>query len=134
MNPFRRAVRPMLFLPDGYLFLDSIHQPLSRFKSISPVSGAEGHNDACLAEFQMPQPMDDRAFDDGPATSCFGFQLSKFSFSHFRITIVVERTCLFFRSKLARGSKEHDDGTRLCRTDLANRSIRIDGVMSYLDH
>ena len=134
MNPFRRAVCPVLFLPDRYLFLDSIHEPLSCFKCISPVSGAKGDYDACLAEFQVAQAMGDGAFDDRPASSCFGFQLNQLPLRHFRIAIVVERTCLFFRSKLTRRSQEHDDGPGLSRTDLANCGIRIDRVASYLDH
>ena len=59
MDPFRRAVSPILLLPDWHNLLECVNQPLPGFEGITAVWRADGDRDAGFTDFQMDESMDE---------------------------------------------------------------------------
>ena len=67
MNPFRRAVGPVFFLPDRHQFLEPVDGVAARLERLGAVRTADRDRDADLADFQMAQAMHQHDLADRPA-------------------------------------------------------------------
>ena len=67
MDPFGRAVGPVLFLPDGYEFLQAVDGVAARLECFAAMRATYGHGNADFADLQTAQSMNHGDVADRPA-------------------------------------------------------------------
>src|SRR3990172_1415183 len=91
MDPFARAVGPVLLLPDWHVALERVNQPLAGGKGVRAVGRADDDRHAGLGQRHPAQAVHDQTFYKRPAAAGLGFQLSQLFLGHFVVCLVIER-------------------------------------------
>src|SRR6267142_2034857 len=94
MDPFLRAVCPLLAFPDWYVVFQRIDQPLAGGERVAAMRCADGDRYAGFGRRHAAEAMCDTAFYHRPAAAGFGFQLCQLALGHFAVGLVIERDSL----------------------------------------
>ncbi len=126
MHPFGAAVGPVFFLPDRDDLFNAVHEPLPGCEGGTAMGATDSHSHGDVAEFQVPQPVDDGGADDRPAGLGLIEEGSELPQGHLGVRLVVEGGGLLAVGHLTNRAEEQHDRPGLVRPHALEDRSRVD--------